>query len=113
MSEKKLKCSADKKWMGVCGGLAEYFGVDVTILRILCAILIKTPYELLEAIPKAFEIATSGRPGPVLIDVPRDVQLKECDFDTWPDIKKIRLHDIRFHTPIDEYSEKMGKLQIS
>lgn len=40
MSEKKLKCSADKKWMGVCGGLAEYFGVDVTILRILCAILI-------------------------------------------------------------------------
>ena len=45
-----------------------------------------------------------------MIDVPRDVQLKECDFDTWPDIKKIRLHDIRFHTPIDEYSEKMGKI---
>lgn len=40
MGEKKLKCSADKKWFGVCGGLAEYFGVDVTILRILCAILI-------------------------------------------------------------------------
>ena len=40
MGEKKLKCSTDKKWFGVCGGLAEYFGIDVTILRILCAILI-------------------------------------------------------------------------
>ena len=87
---------------------ADTFGLSFPITK--HSILIKTPYELLEAIPKAFEIATSGRPGPVLIDVPRDVQLKECDFDTWPDIKKIRLHDIRFHTPIDEYSEKMGKI---
>ena len=87
---------------------ADTFGLSFPITK--HSIFIKTPYDLLEAIPKAFEIATSGRPGPVLIDVPRDVQLKECDFDAWPDIKKIRLHDIRFHTPIDEYSEKMGKI---
>ncbi|MCR4948926.1 MAG: biosynthetic-type acetolactate synthase large subunit [Treponema sp.] len=87
---------------------ADTFGLSFPITK--HSIFIKTPYDLLDAIPKAFEIATSGRPGPVLIDVPRDVQLKECDFDVWPDIKKIRLHDIRFHTPIDEYSEKMGKI---
>ena len=87
---------------------ADTFGLSFPITK--HSIFIKTPYDLLDAIPKAFEIATSGRPGPVLIDVPRDVQLKECDFDSWPDIKKIRLHDIRFHTPIDEYSEKMGKI---
>lgn len=87
---------------------ADTFGLSFPITK--HSIFIKTPYDLLDAIPKAFEIATSGRPGPVLIDVPRDVQLKECDFDAWPDIKKIRLHDIRFHTPIDEYSEKMGKI---
>ena len=87
---------------------ADTFGLSFPITK--HSMFIKTPYDLLEAIPKAFEIATSGRPGPVLIDVPRDVQLKECDFDAWPDIKKVRLHDIRFHTPIDEYSEKMGKI---
>ena len=87
---------------------ADTFGLSFPITK--HSIFIKTPYDLLDAIPKAFEIATSGRPGPVLIDVPRDVQLKECYFDAWPDIKKIRLHDIRFHTPIDEYSEKMGKI---
>ena len=87
---------------------ADTFGLSFPITK--HSIFIKTPYDLLDAIPKAFEIATRGRPGPVLIDVPRDVQLKECDFDAWPDIKKIRLHDIRFHTPIDEYSEKMGKI---
>lgn len=87
---------------------ADTFGLSFPITK--HSIFIKTPYDLLDAIPKAFEIATSGRPGPVLIDVPRDVQLKECDFDAWPDIKKIRLHNIRFHTPIDEYSEKMGKI---
>ncbi|MBO7111793.1 MAG: PspC domain-containing protein [Bacteroidaceae bacterium] len=36
MSEaKKLyRSSTDKKIFGVCGGFAEYFGVDVTIIRI-------------------------------------------------------------------------------
>jgi phage shock protein C len=25
----------DKKWLGVCGGLAEYFDVDSTLIRLL------------------------------------------------------------------------------
>lgn len=33
--EKKLyRSKTDKKIFGVCGGFAEYFGVDVTIIRI-------------------------------------------------------------------------------
>lgn len=35
--------------------------------------------ELKRTIEQAFEIATSGRPGPVLIDVPKDVQLAEVE----------------------------------
>ncbi len=31
--------SGDKKLAGVCGGLAEYFGVDATLLRVVWAIL--------------------------------------------------------------------------
>jgi len=34
--EKKLyRSSTDKKIFGVCGGLADYFDVDVTVVRIL------------------------------------------------------------------------------
>lgn len=36
--------------------------------------------ELADVIREAFQIAKSGRPGPVLIDVPKDVQINECEF---------------------------------
>ena len=34
--------------------------------------------ELADTIREAFQIAKSGRPGPVLIDIPKDVQVAEC-----------------------------------
>ena len=34
-NSKKLVRSADKKIAGVCGGLAEYFGMDASIVRII------------------------------------------------------------------------------
>lgn len=35
MNEKKLyKSSTDKKLAGVCGGIAEYFGIDSTLVRL-------------------------------------------------------------------------------
>ncbi|MBN2310802.1 MAG: acetolactate synthase large subunit, partial [Candidatus Hydrogenedentes bacterium] len=40
--------------------------------------------ELLDVIPQAFAIAESGRPGPVAIDVPKDVQVQAVEFDAWP-----------------------------
>ncbi|AQS48812.1 acetolactate synthase 3 large subunit [Thioclava nitratireducens] len=36
--------------------------------------LVKDPAKLSETIHQAFHVATSGRPGPVLIDMPKDVQ---------------------------------------
>ena len=40
MEGKKLyKSSTDKKIAGVCGGIAEYFNIDVNLVRI-CAVLI-------------------------------------------------------------------------
>ena len=35
MADKKLVRSANKKIAGVCGGLADYFGMDATIVRII------------------------------------------------------------------------------
>lgn len=36
--------------------------------------------KLADTIREAFEIAKSGRPGPTLIDIPKDVQIAECEF---------------------------------
>ncbi|ABB37199.1 acetolactate synthase, large subunit, biosynthetic type [Oleidesulfovibrio alaskensis G20] len=46
--------------------------------------LVRTAQELLSVIPEAFRIAASGRPGPVLVDIPRDVQLATLEIDSWP-----------------------------
>lgn len=67
---------------------ADTFGLSMPITK--HSMMVKDPLELLEAIPLAFDIAVSGRPGPVLIDVPRDVQLKEVEFKAWPQIHTIR-----------------------
>lgn len=45
--------------------------------------------EVPEVVKKAFYIAESGRPGPVLIDVPKDVQQESADM-VFPEIVKIR-----------------------
>ncbi len=37
--------------------------------------------ELADTIREAFKIAKSGRPGPVLIDVPKDVQIAMCEYE--------------------------------
>ncbi|MEW6220601.1 MAG: acetolactate synthase large subunit [Thermodesulfobacteriota bacterium] len=47
--------------------------------------LVRSAADLLQVIPEAFRIATHGRPGPVLVDIPRDVQLETVSFAVWPD----------------------------
>jgi acetolactate synthase-1/2/3 large subunit len=47
--------------------------------------LVHAAEELFKIIPEAFRIAASGRPGPVLIDVPKDVQNQVVEFHTWPE----------------------------
>ena len=42
--------------------------------------LVRAPGEVAEAIREAFHIASTGRPGPVLVDIPKDVLIAE---DTW------------------------------
>lgn len=47
--------------------------------------LVRSAAELLEVIPEAFELAQSGRPGPVVVDVPKNVQLAEVEFAEYPE----------------------------
>ncbi len=50
--------------------------------------LVRDANELFEVIPEAFAIAVSGRPGPVVIDVPKDVQKQKVSFSEWPENPK-------------------------
>lgn len=41
MEQKKLyRASIDKKIFGVCGGIAHYFGIDSTVVRLITIILV-------------------------------------------------------------------------
>ncbi len=43
--------------------------------------LVKKPKDLCKVVHEAFEIASTGRPGPVLIDLPKDIQLSEVKYE--------------------------------
>ena len=46
--------------------------------------LIMSPEDIPRAVREAFHIATTGRPGPVLLDLPKDVLVNTMDWH-WPD----------------------------
>lgn len=47
--------------------------------------------DLADTIREAFQIAKSGRPGPVLIDIPKDIQVAEYDFEPRGIVEKFPL----------------------
>lgn len=62
--------------------------------------LIKDVKDLSRIVKEAFYLAREGRPGPVLIDLPKDVTVSKSEF-TWPEI------DIRSYKPTYEGNKWM------
>ena len=52
--------------------------------------LVKDISELAQTIHEAFYIATSGRPGPVLVDITKDVLLAQAPFDSEKEMSRLR-----------------------
>ena len=50
--------------------------------------LVKDVKDLAKTIHKAFEVATSGRPGPVLVDIPKDIQFQKTKYQKYNKLKK-------------------------
>lgn len=56
----------------------DIIGVSMPVTKWNCQV--KKASEIPETIAKAFYIATSGRPGPVLVDITKDAQFEKCAF---------------------------------
>ncbi len=52
--------------------------------------LVKDPSELAAIVDEAFQIATTGRPGPVVIDIPKDVQVASATWHQGPPQRRNR-----------------------
>ncbi|MHB9058858.1 MAG: biosynthetic-type acetolactate synthase large subunit [Bacillota bacterium] len=61
---------------------ADLTGITIPITK--HNYLVKDPADLPRVIKEAFHIASTGRPGPVLIDIPKDVQVGKLNFQ-YPD----------------------------
>ncbi len=51
--------------------------------------LVKDVRDLSKIIHKAFEVATTGRPGPVLVDIPKDIQFQKTSYAKYKKQKKL------------------------
>ena len=66
--------------------------------------LVKDVNELASTIKKAFYLAKSGRPGPVLVDIPKDVSNMKAAFD-YPSTVSIRSYQPALHAGIDQLKQ--------
>ncbi len=75
------------------------------------SVIVKDVAQLADIIRDAFRIAKSGRPGPVLIDVPKDVQNAKADYAKALPVKKAKtpspsLQDLSCAAELIEHSQR-------
>lgn len=66
-----------------CVPEVDTYGISIPITK--HNYLVRDISELPQVISDAFRIAQSGRPGPVWIDIPKDVQTAEIEIDVLPE----------------------------
>ncbi|OZH52593.1 acetolactate synthase catalytic subunit [Hydrocoleum sp. CS-953] len=57
----------------------DIYGITLPIVK--HSYVVRDPRDMARIVAEAFHIASTGRPGPVLIDVPKDVGLEEFDYE--------------------------------
>src|SRR6201997_71887 len=67
-------------------GFQEADTIGITMPVVKHSFMIQHPQEIPRAIHEAFHIARTGRPGPVLIDIPQDLSRAEIDYEPVSDV---------------------------
>ena len=76
-------------------GLDAFQEVDTVGITRPCVkhnFLVKNVKDLAGTMKKAFYLAKTGRPGPVLVDIPKDVTMQSCEF-TYPETVSMRSYN--------------------
>ena len=73
--------------------------------------LVKDIKDLSKIIHKAFEVATTGRPGPVLVDIPKDIQFQKAAYSKFKKQNKLngKKHNNYNQKDIDQLINLMSK----
>jgi acetolactate synthase I/II/III large subunit len=68
-------------------GFQEADTIGITMPVVKHSFMIQHPTEIPRAIHEAFHIARTGRPGPVLVDIPLDLSRAEIDYEPVTDVR--------------------------
>jgi acetolactate synthase-1/2/3 large subunit len=68
-------------------GFQEADTIGITMPVVKHSFMIQNPQEIPRAIHEAFYIARTGRPGPVLVDIPADLSRAEIDYQPVTDVR--------------------------
>jgi len=91
-------------------GTDAFQEVDVLGLSLACtkhSFLVQSLEELPRVMAEAFEVASSGRPGPVLVDIPKDIQVALGDLE--PHFSTVVNEDAFPHAEVDEARQMLAQ----
>ncbi|MCK7310452.1 acetolactate synthase 2 catalytic subunit [Enterobacter quasiroggenkampii] len=91
-------------------GTDAFQEVDVLGLSLACtkhSFLVQSLEELPRVMAEAFEVASSGRPGPVLVDIPKDIQVALGELD--PHFSTVRSDDAFPHAAVEEARQMLAQ----
>ncbi|WP_241618141.1 acetolactate synthase 2 catalytic subunit [Rosenbergiella epipactidis] len=93
-------------------GTDAFQEIDVLGLSLACtkhSFMVQSAEELPQVLADAFAIAQSGRPGPVLVDIPKDIQMGAADFQ--PVLSAVAQDNVSFSGSLDAAKALLHKAQ--
>lgn len=91
-------------------GTDAFQEVDVLGLSLACtkhSFLVQSLEELPRVMAEAFEVASSGRPGPVLVDIPKDIQVALGELE--PHFSTVGSDDAFPHAAVEEARQMLAQ----
>jgi acetolactate synthase I/II/III large subunit len=90
----------------------DIHGITLPIVK--HSYVVRDPNQMAQIVAEAFYIASTGRPGPVLIDVPKDVGLEEIDYlPVEPGDVKIPGYEPKLPIDLEQVEEAIALLMES